>query len=110
MKVHLIKKQTLVAFIRLHPASKSSLEDWAEKVKFADWEQPADMQRTFRTADILGKSSNKVVLDISGNQYHMICKYVFGLKQVHLFVCWMGTHAGYDKLCKQGDQYSINLY
>lgn len=40
----------------------------------------------------------------------MICKYVFGIKQAHLFVCWMGTHAEYDKICKQGDQYSVNLY
>jgi mRNA interferase HigB len=110
MKVHLVKKQTLEDFAHLHPRSKTSLEDWAEKLKLANWEQPADMKRTYNTADLLGKSSSRVVFDIAGNNYRMICKYIFGAKQVHLFVCWMGTHAEYDKVCKQNEQYSINLY
>jgi len=110
MKVHLIKKQTLEDFAHRHPRSKTSLEDWTEKLKLADWEQPGDMKQTYNTADILGKSSSRVVFDIAGNNYRMICKYVFGIKQAHLFVCWMGTHTEYDKICKQGDQYTINLY
>ena len=110
MKVHLIKKQTLEEFAYRHPRSKTSLEDWVEKLKFADWEQPGDMKETFNTADLLGKSSNRVIFDIGGNNFRMICKYVFGAKQAHLFVCWMGTHAEYDKICKQGEQYTINSY
>ena len=31
-------------------------------------------------------------------------------KQVHLFICWIGTHAEYDKLCNAGEQYSVNDY
>ena len=110
MKIHLIKKQTLEEFAQLRPRSKSSLEDWTEKLKHADWQQPGDMKFTYNTADLLGKSSNRVVFDIGGNNYRMICKYVFGTKQAHLFVCWLGTHAEYDKVCKQGEQYKINLY
>lgn len=110
MKVHLIKKQTLEDFAHHHPRSKTSLEDWLEKLKLADWEQPGDMKQTYNTADLLGKSSNRVVFNIAGNNYRTICKYLFGAKQVHLFVCWMGTHAEYDEICKQGDQYTINLY
>lgn len=97
-------------FAYLYPGSKASLEDWAEKLKLADWEQPGDMKQTYNAADLLGKSSNRVVFNIAGNNYRMICKYLFGTKQVHLFVCWMGTHAEYDTICKQGDQYTINLY
>jgi len=80
MKVHLIKKQTLEDFAHQHSGSKTFLEDWKEKLKLAK------------------------------NNYRMICKYLFGAKQVHVFVCWMGTHAEYDKICKQGSQYTINLY
>lgn len=40
----------------------------------------------------------------------MIGKYIFGDKQVHLFVCWLGTHAEYDKLCKDNKQYTVNIY
>jgi len=110
MKVHLIKRQTLEDFAAVHPRSKTSLEDWLEKLKFADWEQPGDMKHTYNTADLLGKSSSRVVFDIAGNNYRMICKYVFGARQVHLFVCWIGTQAEYDKICKQGNQYIISLY
>lgn len=110
MKVHLIKKQTLQAFGREHSASWASLEDWIEKIKYANWKQPGDIKQTFNTADLLGKGSNRVIFDVGGNNYRLICKYVFGTAQVHLFVCWIGTHAGYDKICKQGLQYTINLY
>ncbi|TFF40608.1 type II toxin-antitoxin system HigB family toxin [Mucilaginibacter psychrotolerans] len=110
MKVHLIKKQTLENFAAQHPRSRTSLEDWLEKLKFADWEEPGDIKYTFNTADILGKSSSRIVFDIGGNNYRMICKFIFGAKQVHLFVCWIGTHAEYDKVCKLGNQYTINLY
>lgn len=110
MRVHLIKKNTLERFAQLHPRSRTSLNDWIEKLKFADWEEPGDMKYTYNTADLLGKGSSRVVFDIAGNNYRMICKYVFGAKQAHLFVCWMGTHAEYDKICKQGEQYTVNLY
>jgi mRNA interferase HigB len=86
------------------------LEDWVGKLKLANWEKPVDIKNTFNTADLLGASSKRVVFDIAGNNYRMICKYIFGAKQVHLFVCWLGTHSEYDKICNQGIQYSINLY
>jgi mRNA interferase HigB len=110
MKVHLIKRQTLEDFAYLHPRAKTSLEDWVDKLKLANWNQPGDIKGTYNTADILGKSASRVVFDIAGNNYRMICKYLFGVKQVHLFICWIGTHAEYDKICKQDDQYTINLY
>lgn len=110
MRVHLIKKNTLERFAQLNPRSRTSLNDWIEKLKFADWEEPGDMKYTYNTVDLLGKGSSRVVFDIGGNNYRMICKYVFGAKQAHLFVCWMGTHAEYDKICKQGEQYTVNLY
>lgn len=110
MKVHLIKKQTLQDFAQTNPTAKTPLEDWFNKLRFADWELPGDIKRTYNTADLLGKSSNRVIFDIGGNNYRMICKYLFGATQVHLFVCWIGTHAAYDKICKQGDQYTINIY
>lgn len=68
------------------------------------------MQSTFRTVDFLGKGSARVVFDIGGNNYRMICKYAFGGRQVHLFVCWMGTHAAYDKLCNNNEQFTVSIF
>ena len=110
MKVHLIKRQTIEDFASANVQSRSPFEDWLEKIKHATWKQPADVQATFGSADLLGSSSNRVVFDIGGNNYRMICKYVFGERQVHLFVCWIGTHAAYDKLCTKNEQFTINIY
>lgn len=110
MKVHLIKKQTIEDYALRNARNRSSLEEWLEKLKHVDWEKPTDIQHTFSNADLLGRNSSRVIFDIGGNAYRIICKYAFGDKIVHLFVCWIGTHAEYDKLNAQNEQYSINLY
>jgi mRNA interferase HigB len=33
----------------------------------ADWNEPGDISETFRSADLLGNGSNRVVFDIAGN-------------------------------------------
>jgi mRNA interferase HigB len=53
---------------------------------------------------LLGNGSKKVVFDIGGNNFRMICSYSIGRKEFHLFVNWIGTHAEYDKLCKNNEQ------
>jgi mRNA interferase HigB len=110
MKVHLIRKETIESYSAGNAQSRAPFGDWLTKLKHADWEKPADMQSTFGTADLLGKSSSRVVFNIGGNNYRMICKYAFGDKQVHLFVCWIGTHAEYDKLCGNNEQYTVSLW
>jgi len=110
MKVHLIRKATIDAYAKQNAQGKVSFNEWLTKVKFADWEIPADMKMTFPSADLLGKSSSRVIFDIGGNKYRIIAKYHFGDKQVHLFICWIGTHAEYDKLCKAGEQYAVSNY
>jgi mRNA interferase HigB len=110
MRIHLIKKQTIEDYAAKNARSRSSFAIWLETIRYADWNEPADILETFGSADVLGKSSNRVVFDIGGNNYRMICKYVFGKKQVHLFVCLIGTHAQYDLLCKRNEQYSVNSF
>jgi len=110
MKVHLIRKETIEAFTKGSARSRVSFEEWLAKLKYADWEKPTDMSATFVGADLLGKNSRRVVFNIAGNTYRMICKYAFGDKQAHLFVCWIGIHAEYDKLCKLNEQYTVSNY
>lgn len=110
MKVHLIKEKTIRQFVEVYPGSRASFAEWITKVKLADWELPGDIQNTFPAADLLGRGSARVVFDIAGNRYRLIGKYAFGETQVRVFVCWIGTHAAYDTLCKEGKQYSVNVY
>ncbi|MCE6990546.1 type II toxin-antitoxin system HigB family toxin [Dyadobacter sp. CY323] len=110
MRVHLIKKQSIEEFVRNHARSKTSFEDWLQRVKHADWRFPGDIQESFSTADFLGNASRRVVFDVGGNNYRIICKYVFGEASVRIYVCWIGTHADYTYLCRRGHQYTVNQF
>ena len=110
MQVHLVKKQTIQNYVMSHASGKSSFEKWITVIKYADWKIPEDIRRTFGSADLLGKGSDRVVFDIGGNNFRMICKYYFSGTMVHLFVCWIGTHTEYDELCKTGQQFIVNAY
>jgi len=56
------------------------------------------------------ENSFRIVFDIAGNRFRIICKYFFGDTEVHFFVCSIGTHAEYDKLCKGKKQYTVKVY
>lgn len=110
MRVHLIKRQTIEQFVAKNARGRSSFQNWLTAIRFADWNKPEDIRKTFGAADLLGNGSERVVFDLAGNNYRLICKYAFGEKQVHLFVCWIGTHAEYSKLCADNQQYLINIF
>ena len=110
MKVHLIKEKTIYLFSINHTNCYFPLEDWVDKIRNADWEKPEDILFTFPSCDLLGNGSSRVIFNIKGNQFRLIGKYGFGLSQVHLFICWIGSHADYSKLCSKGLQYTISSY
>ncbi len=110
MKVHLIKRQSIEDYVLKNAGSAASFEIWLSIIKRVDWDEPNEIKLTFNSADILGKGSDRVVFNIGGNNYRLICKYHFGNTKVHLFVKWIGTHADYTKLCNEGKQYEIEVY
>lgn len=110
MKVHLIRKDTIEGFVKQNAQSKLSFTEWLAKIKYANWAKASDIKNTFPSADILGNGSSRVVFDIGGNNYRMICKYAFGESEVHVFICWIGTHAAYNKLCGAGEQFTVSNY
>ena len=84
MKIHLIKKQTIEQYVRDNIQSKSAFSFWISILKWVKWEEPNDIISTFNSADILGKGSERVVFNIGGNKYRIICSYHFGRKK---FIC-----------------------
>ncbi len=75
MKVNLIKKLTIDDYAVQNAKSRISFRLWLNLLKQTNWEVPGDITETFGTADLLGKGSNRVVFNIAGNHYRMICKY-----------------------------------
>jgi len=110
MRVHLIKRQTIDDFVYLFENSRTGFDLWLNTLHHADWYNPQDIVKTFASADILGKGCNRVIFNIGGNKFRIICKYKFGANRVHLFVCWIGTHADYNALCAKNEQYTISKY
>jgi len=110
MKIRLVRINTIETYALNHARSRSSFGLWLKLLQKSDWAVPADILATFGSADLLGKGSNRVVFDIGGNNYRMICTCHFGATKVHLFIKWIGTHAEYTQLCNSNEQYTINLY
>lgn len=110
MRVRLIKRRSIEDFAIQNARSRSSFKIWLAFLKRADWIDPGDIMSTFGSADLLGNGSNRVVFDIAGNNYRMVCKYHFGLERVHLYIKWIGTHAQYTQLCNDNKQYTINSF
>jgi mRNA interferase HigB len=110
MKIRLVTQQSIEEFIEQNANSLNGFRTWLTLLNSANWEEPSDMKETYKSADLLGNGTNRVIFNIGGNNYRMICKYQFGATQVHLFIKWIGTHSDYTKLCKNNKQYTISTY
>jgi mRNA interferase HigB len=110
MRVRLVKRQTIVDFTIRHPRSRSSFDVWMRVLRGADWSEPADIKALFGSVDFLGKGTCRVIFNIGGNNYRLICSYYFGKKNVHLYINWIGTHDQYTKISENQQQYTIENY
>ena len=110
MKVSLIKRRTIENYVRDNARSRSSFKIWLAHLKFADWNLPNDILKTYGAADLLGNGSNRVVFDIGGNNFRMICKYLFGEKNVRLYIKWIGNHSEFTELLRRHEQYTTDIY
>ena len=110
MKVRLIKRKSIEDFAIQNAASRSSFRIWLTLLKNADWTEPGAINETFGSADPLGAGRTRIVFNIAGNSFRMICKYHLGITRVHLYIKWIGTHAEYTKLCDDTKQYTIDAY
>lgn len=110
MRVRLIKRQTIVDYVKTNTQAKEGFDIWMIKLKYANWGKLNDIKNTFNSADLLGNGTNRVIFNIGGNKYRVICSCLVGRSLFHLFVNWIGTHAEYDKLCDKNNQYTIDKY
>ncbi len=110
MKIEIISVANLKVFSLSRQQALKPIEAWIRTVRSADWKTPENILETFPSADLLGRGTRRVVFDIGGNKYRMICCYAFMLRRVRLYVCWIGTHSDYSKLCKENKQYTITQF
>ena len=108
MRIHIIKWKSIEIFCEKHARSKVSFYFFKEAINRANWDSINDIRKTFRSADLI--DNKRIVFNIGGNNYRLICTIWFGPKMVHLYIKWIGTHAEYSKLCKQKLQFTIDVF
>lgn len=76
------------------------IEDWYAVVKAATWQNLAEVQQTYKTAEAVG---NFTVFNIKGNRYRLIVSINYQ-KQIVYFKYFL-THAEYNKDTWKNDPY-----
>jgi len=96
-------------YVQSNVQSKSGFDIWLRKIKLANWSNINDVKASFATADLL-RGTNRIIFDVGGNKYRIICSFFIGRKNFHLYINWIGTHAEYTKLCASNKQYTTDKY
>jgi len=98
MKVRIITKENVWIYCRKNVRAISSFHIFLEKLENCDWKDLNDIKKDFPHMSIVGNCKrNRIVFNIGGNNYRMICDYNF-YKRCCLYVAFIGTHAEYDKI------------
>jgi mRNA interferase HigB len=91
--VEILNIRIIDQFVQKHAGSEAALKDWITKTKAANWENNADVQKTFNSADHLG--NQKFIFNIGGNNFRMVAMVWIEAERVYLLK--LMTHAEYDK-------------
>ncbi|MFT6337874.1 MAG: mRNA interferase HigB [Saprospiraceae bacterium] len=103
VKVNLVKWVNVLEIVKSNPEMKKAFIKFYLKLKTVEWKHPNDVLKTFNSADILKcTNGNRIIFNLGGNKYRLICGYYFGVNTIHLFVKFVGTHKQYDRIeaCK----------
>lgn len=76
-----------------HSRCRGSLKAWLAEAQVAAWTTPTEVKARYPKASIL--SDDRVVFDIAGNRYRLLCRIAY--KSAIVIVQRIGTHAEYSK-------------
>ncbi len=88
----MISRRAIREFAEDHEDALEPLLHWANATEALDWRTPADIRRTFNSADFVG---GLTVFDIGGNKYRLIAFVHYRRKVV--YIKRILTHKDYDK-------------
>jgi len=90
--MHIITRKRIREFVRKHPDSEVSLDNWYRIVKKSNYNSFIEVRRQFPSSDYV---DGIVVFDIGGNKYRLITAIHFDRKKV--YIRDILTHKEYDK-------------
>ena len=98
--MRVIALAALRTFLNAAPAYADAREPamaWYRVVKAADWKNPSEIKRDFRSASIL--KDGRVVFNITGNKYRIVVWINYPYRVV--YIRFIGTHKMYDAIDAQ---------
>lgn len=98
--MRIIALATLRTFLNSAPAYADAREPvmaWYREVKAADWRNPPEIKRDFRSASIL--KDGRVIFNIAGNKYRIVVWINYPYRVV--YIRFIGTHKMYDAIDAQ---------
>lgn len=98
--MHLISIRNLRADSAKYPNVASQVNAWYQSVKSANWQNLAEVQRQYPSAEAV---RNFTVFNIKGNSYRLIVDINYQAQKV--YYKYFLTHAEYDKGNWKNDPY-----
>ncbi len=92
--MQVIALRALREFWIKHPRYEMPLRAWYGLVCRAEWSGPADVRRSFGSADFVGGSH--VIFDIGGNKWRIVAHIAYACRRV--LIKFIGTHKDYDAI------------
>jgi mRNA interferase HigB len=92
--MRIITEEPLNKYIALHPDTETALQNWVKVVKTSNWENFADVKKSFNSVDNVG--NQHYVFNIRGNNHRLVVVIKFTIKWV--YIRFIGTHSEYDKI------------
>jgi len=74
--------------------AEQPIKAWVDEVRFASWQNPAELKQMFSSASIL--PNNRVVFNLAGNKYRLVTAILYQSQTV--LIKFIGTHSEYDKI------------
>ncbi|PTQ69269.1 type II toxin-antitoxin system HigB family toxin [Celeribacter persicus] len=92
--MRVLSKRTLREFWTKYPRAEKPLRAWHDHVLSVQWENFADVKKSFNSADQVG---NRIVFNIKGNDYRIVAYVAYG-PYYRVLIKFVGTHKEYDAI------------
>lgn len=90
----IISKTILKHFAEKHRDSITSINQWYEIVKNANWSNFSDIKKSFNSVDYVG--NDRYVFNLKGNKYRIVVLIFFDRRTI--FIRFIGKHSDYDRI------------
>jgi mRNA interferase HigB len=89
----ILNVRVIKQFVAQHADAEAPLNEWALKVRAAEWKNNADVQKTFNHVDHIG--GQKFIFNIGGNNFRLAA--MVWIQQERVYVLKIMTHAEYNR-------------